>query len=98
MGLRNPQVGWPCIAPLVLDPLAAGRARSMGPVPFGARTARDTEPTIFGKKHFQNNGWGTWIRTKINGVRVRCSTVELSPSKPLIARQECRRRRGLDGK
>ncbi len=24
-------------------------------------------------------GWGTWIRTKINGVRVRCSTVELSP-------------------
>ena len=26
------------------------------------------------------NGWGTWIRTKINGVRVRCSTVELSPN------------------
>jgi hypothetical protein len=25
-------------------------------------------------------GWGTWIRTKINGVRVRCSTVELSPT------------------
>lgn len=25
-------------------------------------------------------GWGTWIRTKINGVRVRCSTVELSPN------------------
>ena len=25
------------------------------------------------------SGWGTWIRTKINGVRVRCSTVELSP-------------------
>ena len=24
-------------------------------------------------------GWGTWIRTKINGVKVRCSTVELSP-------------------
>ena len=23
-------------------------------------------------------GWGTWIRTKIDGVRVRCSTVELS--------------------
>lgn len=26
-------------------------------------------------------GWGTWIRTKIDGVRVRCSTVELFPSK-----------------
>ena len=25
-------------------------------------------------------GWGTWIRTKINGVRVRRSTVELFPS------------------
>ena len=23
-------------------------------------------------------GWGTWIRTKIDGVRVRCSAVELS--------------------
>ena len=28
---------------------------------------------------FRRIGWGTWIRTKINGVRVRCSTVELSP-------------------
>src|SRR6185312_1402777 len=26
------------------------------------------------------HGWGTWIRTKIDGVRVRCSTVELSPN------------------
>jgi site-specific DNA recombinase len=26
-------------------------------------------------------GWGTWIRTRINGVRVRCSTVELSPTR-----------------
>ena len=25
-------------------------------------------------------GWGTWIRTKIDGVRVRSSTVELSPN------------------
>lgn len=25
-------------------------------------------------------GWGTWIRTKIDGVRVRSSTVELFPS------------------
>jgi hypothetical protein len=26
-------------------------------------------------------GWGTWIRTKINGVRVRRSTVELFPKR-----------------
>jgi hypothetical protein len=26
-------------------------------------------------------GWGTWIRTKIDGVRVRCSTVENVNSK-----------------
>ena len=26
------------------------------------------------------SGWGTWIRTKIDGVRVRSSTVELSPN------------------
>src|SRR5688572_19832408 len=25
-------------------------------------------------------GWGTWIRTKIDGVRVRSSTVELFPN------------------
>ena len=31
-------------------------------------------------------GWGTWIRTKIDGVRVRCSTVELSPNGRLKVR------------
>lgn len=25
------------------------------------------------------HGWGTWTRTKTNGVRVRCSTLKLSP-------------------
>lgn len=35
--------------------------------------------------HFQgrSGGWGTWIRTTTNGVRVRCSTVKLSPTGPL---------------
>ena len=28
----------------------------------------------------KKSGWGTWIRTKINGVRVRRSTVELFPN------------------
>ncbi len=32
------------------------------------------------------SGWGTWIRTKINGVRVRCSTVELSPNGSSLSR------------
>src|ERR1700730_5357991 len=31
-------------------------------------------------KGLEKLGWGTWIRTKIDGVRVRCSTVELSPT------------------
>ena len=30
MGFRNPQVGWRCIARLLLDPFAAGRAGGMG--------------------------------------------------------------------
>jgi hypothetical protein len=38
------------------------------------------------KKIMISNGWGTWIRTKIDGVRVRCSTVELSPNGRLKAR------------
>ena len=29
-------------------------------------------------------GWGTWIRTKIDGVRVRSSTVELSPKRASV--------------
>ena len=28
----------------------------------------------------KTNGWGTWIRTKTGGVRVRCPTVRRSPS------------------
>ena len=27
----------------------------------------------------KTNGWGTWIRTKTGGVRVRCPTVRRSP-------------------
>ena len=27
------------------------------------------------------SGWGTWIRTKTSGVRVRCSTLKLFPSR-----------------
>lgn len=27
-------------------------------------------------------GWGTWIRTRTDGVRVRCSTVKLFPRRP----------------
>ena len=33
------------------------------------------------KAGYGRSGWGTWIRTKIDGVRVRCSTVELFPSR-----------------
>ncbi len=33
--------------------------------------------------HTAEFGWGTWIRTKIDGVRVRCSTIKLFPNKPV---------------
>ena len=39
-------------------------------------------------------GWGTWIRTKIDGVRVRCSTVELSPNGRQGPRHRAWARRG----
>ena len=39
-------------------------------------------------------GWGTWIRTKTSGVRVRCSTLKLFPSRmpkhPLAGRLACK--------
>ncbi|CAK7254810.1 protein of unknown function [Shinella sp. WSC3-e] len=41
-------------------------------------------PDVFQAADFTEKGrigWGTWIRTKINGVRVRRSTVELFPSR-----------------
>ncbi len=36
--------------------------------------------TYIHKLHTTKFGWGTWIRTKIDGVRVRCSTIKLFPS------------------
>ena len=45
------------------------------------------------------NGWGTWIRTKTNGVRVRCSTIKLSPTEAAHASDRsgaCPNGRGLD--
>ena len=32
------------------------------------------------------NGWGTWIRTRTDGVRVRCSAVKLFPSRCALNR------------
>ena len=46
------------------------------------------------KTVMKSTGWGTWIRTKIDGVRVRSSTVELSPNGPLGALLRARRRGG----
>ena len=45
------------------------------PKPPTARHRRD------GAISAEGSGWGTWIRTKTNGVRVRCSTVKLPPSR-----------------
>ena len=37
-----------------------------------------------------STGWGTWIRTKTGGVRVRCPTVRRSPSCFTISSKEMR--------
>src|SRR6185437_14057609 len=52
---------------------AAARCGSVHRLERQARRASGAEIIDFA-------GWGTWIRTKIDGVRVRCSTVELSPN------------------
>lgn len=42
------------------------------------------EECLENKKAVENQrlkiGWGTWTRTKTNGVRVRCSTIKLFPN------------------
>ncbi len=56
------------------------------------RIKRHTHRQTPDRRHIdRENGWGTWIRTKINGVRVRCSTVELSPMPPCGMTREARR-------
>ena len=47
-----------------------------------AAMARTEAYPAVSKKNFHEKGfgWETWIRTKINGVRVRCSTIELFPN------------------
>jgi hypothetical protein len=57
----------------------AGRPRPFGDTVVARPTAVVTR--ILSLNEISNVcGWGTWIRTKIDGVRVRCSTVELSPN------------------
>ena len=34
---------------------------------------------------FERSGWGTWIRTKVDGVRVRSPTARRSPSRGAIS-------------
>ncbi len=36
------------------------------------------------KLQLLNTGWGTWIRTKIDEVKVSCSTIKLFPNKPIL--------------
>src|SRR5262245_38897340 len=40
-----------------------------------------------GKREVRSAGWGTWIRTKTGGVRVRCPTVRRSPTRALCGGQ-----------
>lgn len=70
--------------------LCPSRLNGVG-ITFGHQVANDAK-TLSGTTGKSRNlgllgriGWGTWIRTKIDGVRVRCSTIELFP-KSLKAR------------
>lgn len=45
------------------------------------RRARSREQNSSKIRGLGRNGWGTWIRTRTSGVRVRGSTVKLSPSR-----------------
>ncbi len=56
-------------------------ARGMTRQPIGSPlVATDSGRPARCSQVLENTGWGTWIRTKIDGVRVRSSTVELSPN------------------
>ena len=50
--------------------------------PIAMRIRLRRAPRRAGRPYRQKlrGGWGTWIRTKIDGVRVRCSTIELFPT------------------
>ena len=47
---------------------------------WNAGVPKDRNSADF-KDFWERFGWGTWIRTRTNGVRVRGSTVNLFPSK-----------------
>src|SRR5664279_64535 len=71
----------PCIALSSQMPSRCHRCLAVDHVcgpPRGFERLRALSDLVCGS--FSECGWGTWIRTKILGVRVRCSTVELSPN------------------
>ncbi len=65
------------------SPTPAGRARLRGRRKRGDEPAANYGLTVIEERSPQAVGnffgWGTWIRTKTSGVRVRCSTIKLFP-------------------
>lgn len=57
----------------------------MNKLPNYSPNCREVEIFNLGKLR-DFNGWGTWIRTRTDGVRVRCSAVKLFPSRIAINR------------
>lgn len=81
-------------------PLSAeGCGRSSVPQPCasvsctggGSRHEKDSQNANHAaiSRAWKMSGWGTWIRTRTDGVRVRCSTVKLFPNG--VSRRSVRR-------
>jgi hypothetical protein len=76
----------PALAESAIRKLERGTDLPKRPLPFSNKRGKSSVISI---------GWGTWIRTKIDGVRVRCSTVELSPNaSTFVGHSPCGRGRG----
>ena len=80
----------PCVGPKVLAAPTPAWASPLG-ISSGHQVANDakTGSGTAGKTResglFGRIGWGTWIRTRTNGVRVRGSTVNLFPKNSATA-------------
>jgi hypothetical protein len=74
MGIRGAAEEYPAPSKQTGPPTPAGVLQGAGAT-RPTRRAGDQDECANNRQTPRLCGWGTWIRTKINGVRVRCSTV-----------------------
>ena len=78
---QTPAVSHACLRPGSRVQAATGMDQRNGPAGTCGNPRASSLIKVAGKSNaWRDVGWGTWIRTKIDGVRVRSSTVELSPN------------------